>query len=172
MGLKAELIKIAETAIKILGGSPGQTVTIKGVGIGGSTVETEVYQSSGIFSRPPKNCRGIFLPIGEGRNNGATIAFSNYQITFEIIEGETVIYSSSQDGKTIKAKIYLDNDGNVNLNGSSKHLVTHAELQTALDTLTAKIATHVHAFNGSPSPTLAGLSCNIGSAKAEKVRTS
>jgi hypothetical protein len=68
------------------------------------------------------------------------------------------------------AKITIKGDA-IELNGNGKQFVTWSELNTALTTLCGLLANHVHPSNGTPSPSLAGLSCDISAAKTTTLKT-
>ena len=79
-----------------------------------------------------------------------------------------------------KATLDIDKDGNVkidspsiSLNGDSKYFVTHAELDSAIQTFITALNTHVHptAATGPASPPLVGMSLNIASAKTITIKT-
>lgn len=61
----------------------------------------------------------------------------------------------------------------IELNGNSKDFVTHAELNTALQTFITALNLHVHptAATGPPSPPTTGMSLDISTAKATKIKT-
>ncbi len=73
-------------------------------------------------------------------------------------------------------KIIIDASGDeIQLNGSSKSLVTHAELDTALQSLKTMINVHTHVTVtslGTPTPPTPPVSVNISAAEATKVKTS
>jgi phage gp45-like len=128
----AELVQIASATIKALHGAPGQAVVITGSGVGGQAVEAEVYAPAGFLSRPPKDARGVFIPIGGSRKYGVVIAGHNYKVSISLADGETAIFSTNAAGDTLKAQIVLKADGTIEINGNSKRFVTWDELNTAL----------------------------------------
>ena len=170
MGMMAELFRITDSVLKRWHSAPGDAVVVVGEGLGKQTIEAELYQPSGIMGQPPKGARGVFLPIGKGRRYGVLIATQNYQITIDIAQGETLVYSTTSDGKTIKAQVKLDGFGNIDFNGSSKRLVTYGELNTALQgfktAINAAFATKQD--GGGSSGTLA---LDISAAQTSTVRT-
>lgn len=170
MGVIAELVKIASSAVKRWHSAPGNAVVVTGTGIGGETLETELYQSPGVFGQPTKNMRGIFVPISRGRRYGIVVAVHNYKLAFAVNAGEVTIYSTSSDGETLKAYIALDASGNIKLNGSSKRLVTYAELNTALQAFkTALNAALATKLDGGGSPGV--LALDISASETQTVRT-
>ena len=91
-----------------------------GKATGGQAVEAEVYAPAGLLSRPPKDARGVFLPLGGSRRYGVVIAGHNYKVSISLADGETAIFSTTADGATLKAQIVLKADGTVVVNGGSK----------------------------------------------------
>jgi hypothetical protein len=171
MGLVAELVKVVRNYIDNRNGGPGQTIYIEAEGLGGAGINAELYGQAGIFSRPPKGSRGVFIPIGVGRRYGIVIATHNYQVNIDWVDdGGTTIFSTTADGATVKARIDLNPDGTINLNGSSKNLVTWSSLNDSLQTLisgiNAALATKQDSA-GAPGT----LWIDITSAKATTVRT-
>jgi phage gp45-like len=165
-----QIVKIVSSTFSVFRRAPGKTVNVKAQALGGVTIEAELMQSGGILHSPPRNARGILIPIGEGSRASVVIACQNYDLAIDITPGETVIYSTDSAGAHA-AKIKLDAAGKIDLNGDTKNLVTHAELQSALTTLCATLAAHVHPSNGVVSPGLVALGCNISAAKTDTIRT-
>jgi phage gp45-like len=140
MGMIAELITVVRSYVGNRNGGPGNTVYVEATGIGKTGKNAEVYSAPGIFSRPPKGSRGVFIPMN--RNYGVVLAMHNYQVVIDWTEeGETTIFSTTADGATVKARIDLKADGNIYLNGTSKYLVTWGALNSALATLVSAINT-------------------------------
>lgn len=169
MGI-AELFRITGSTYKRWRSAPGDSVIVVGEGLGKQTIEAELYQPAGFMGRPPKGARGVFLPLGKGRRYGVLIATQNYQLTIDISGGETVMFSTSLDGKELRAQIKLDNFGDIHLNGSSKYLVTYDALNTALQgfktAINAALATKVDGGGSAGTLTL-----NISAAQTQTVRT-
>lgn len=109
----AELATVESTTIDKKAGAPGKAVIVKDVGLGGGTTTTEMYQQAGVVSRPAKGARHIKIPLGTGRRSMVSIACHNYNVTIEVAEGETAIYSTTADGKTLKGQIRIGNDGKI-----------------------------------------------------------
>ena len=139
MGLE----KATDILFEKKGAAPGKAVIIQTIGAGEQERNAEMYHNPGISSAPTKEDRVISIPVGTGTK--VIIASHNYRIEVEPEAGETIIYSTNSKGDTVKSKIKLDNDGNIDLNGDTKKLVTHAELNTALQSfvvaLNAELAT-------------------------------
>jgi len=152
-------------------GEPGNTVFVEANGLGGIGMNVEAWAQAGIFSRPPKGTRGVFVPLGRGRNCGVIIAMHNYQVVIDWTEeGETTIFSTTADGQTVKARIDLKADGNIYLNGTSKYLVTWGALNVALQSLITAINSAL-AVKLDGGGTAGILSINIDGAKATTLRT-
>ncbi|MBW8003297.1 MAG: hypothetical protein FVQ80_15000 [Planctomycetes bacterium] len=108
MGLMDRLVKIRSSKIARKGNAPGDAVIVQAEATKGDVLTAELYQQPGIYSAPPKNARGVFVPLGGSRKYGVVIATHNYELNIQVAEGETTIYSTTVDGKTIKALISLD----------------------------------------------------------------
>lgn len=165
----AELVRVVQSRIAIRNAAPGQQVVVTGKGLGGTSAEAEVYSPHGVFSRPPKGSKVLMLPISGGKTR-VVIAGVNYQVEVEfLLSGETVIYSTDADGDTVKAKIYLDTNGNISLNGNSKRFVTYAELASALSSFISALNLHVHGSAGTPPVT--PMTLDISAAQTTTVKT-
>jgi len=174
VGLMDRLVKISSSKIGRKGSAPGDAVICQAEATKGDVLTAELYQQPGIYSAPPKGARGIFVPVGGSRKYGVIIATHNYELNIQVAEGETTIYSTTVDGKTIKALISLDGEGNIDFNGNSKRLVTHGELNTALQNMVTWINAHMHATaaTGPPvAPTPPLLTLDISAAETQTVRT-
>jgi hypothetical protein len=142
----AELISVASTTIKALRGSPGKTVNVTATGIGGTSIEAEYYQTGGVFHRPAKKMRGIFIPIGPSRRYGVILGGTQYQINITVDEGGTVIYATDATGSIVKASITLDVAGKIEIKNEAQNLKT--VLDGIIDHLSA--LTTIPCVNGSP----------------------
>lgn len=120
---------------------------------------------------------GEFLVINRIKDSDSfmvTIGGVNQNIAPTTDRGERLIYSVSADGKTKKASALFKNDGTLELNGNSKKLVTHAELNTAIQTFITALNLHVHtsAAAGSPTtPPVTSLSMDISSSATTTLKT-
>jgi len=130
----AELGIITETLIDRSSSAPGDSFVVKAKGIGGGILKLNLFQQPGLISRPPKGTRIVALPVGNGRREMYSIATKNYEINFTISEGATTIFSTSSDGKTLKARVELDNTGKIKIANESK------SLKTILDSLIDHLA--------------------------------
>ncbi len=166
------LMRLVKTAFARKGNAPGDSYITQAGGAEGDVLTPEVYTLPGIVSCAPDGTLGLFVPFSGRR--GVIAATNNYQITIDVARGETTIYSTTPDGKTIKARLDLDGEGNIDLNGDSKRLVTHAELNTALQNMVTWINAHMHATaaTGPPvTPTPPLLILDISAAETQTVRT-
>jgi phage gp45-like len=158
----AELATITETEIDRSSSAPGDSFVIKAKGLGGGMLKLNLYQQPGLVSRPPKGTRAIAIPVGEGRREMYSIATKNYEINFTISEGATTIYSTSADGKTLKARIELDNTGKIKIANETKNL------KTILDGLIDHLAalTTIPAVVGTPLTLNPTVIANLNADKA------
>lgn len=173
MGLMAQIAKVFANSQEKLNGAIGKTVVTSANGLGGQGIKAESYSPAGLVSRPPIESRGIFIPIA-GRRYGVFIGFMNYNLPDVVLkDGETLLYSTTQGGSAFKSKVYLDDQGRINLNGDTKYFVTHAELDTALQAFKNALNTHTHptAATGPPSPPTVPLTLDISAAKTTTIRT-
>lgn len=150
----SQLVRTIKSKFQTRKGYPGQSVVSNVQGFRAKDVE--VYGLAGVVCIPPESARMVYVPYG-GTYRGVCIGGHNYLIEHQGEQGDTIIFSTTADGKTIKAKIHLhadgsisiESDGNVSvntdgkittsataveLNGNTKAFVTHAELNTALQT--------------------------------------
>lgn len=132
----------------------------------------------------------LLFPLKKG--DGCMIVFSEEGIG-SFLKGETTVASDSLARFSLtdavcmpglwsfknipdseKSTIIIDDDGNVELNGGGKRLVTHAELDTALQTFMLALNAHIHTgvttgpgSSGPPAP----MTLDISSSKTETIRT-
>jgi len=163
------LVEVVKSVFTTRTTAPGKAVIIHSKASGNVDRTTELYHLPGISSAPTPEDKAIEIPLdGGGR---VIVATHNYRLEISVTAGETIIYSTDATGGTKKAEIKLDTDGNIDLNGSSKKLVTHAELNTALQTfITALNANLGTKLDGSGTP--GALALNIALSETAKVRTS
>jgi len=185
MGLISTLVSLTKAALKTKGNAPGQSAVAQAAGLAGQVLTPEIYQAPGLFALPGDGTKGIFLKVGGGGRYGVVVAVQNYQITIDVGgQGGTSIFSTTADGKTVKAKIVLKPDGTIEANGSTKRLVTFQELQDVLSAMNTAIKGHTHVVTGaadpsshvvsgsaSASPGLATMSADITTAKTTTLKT-
>jgi len=158
----AELFKLTRSFYSKKSGAPGNTLTVEGSGLGKSSCTFEGYQHHGFTSRPPKGARVVVLPVGEGRRVMVSIAEHDYNLDLEVGDGETTIYSTSADGKTLKAQIALDASGKIKIANATKSLATIlSSLLNHLEGLTT-----VNCVQGSPVTLNPATTANLEQDKA------
>lgn len=69
--------------------------------------------------------------------------------------GESVLFSTSENGKDLKSYIRLNNDGTMHQNGDADNLVGFLELKDGFDKLKADFNNLITAFNTHKHPTAA-----------------
>jgi len=162
------LMRLAKTALARKVNAPGDSYIAQAEGIDGDVLTPEVYGLPGVVSCAPDGTIGLFIPFSGRR--GVVVATHNYQVKIDVARGETTIYSTTADGKTVKARIDLDASGNIKLNGDTKRLVTYAELNTALQALVTAINTaFASKLDGGGTP--GTLSLDISAAETQTIRT-
>jgi hypothetical protein len=139
-----------------------------------------IFPSSGKFS--------LLFPLNKG--DGCLVAFSeegigNFLKSTTEVDADSLARFQLSDAICIPglwsfknvpsstSTIEIDDSGNVNINGDSRNLVTHAELNTALQTFITALNLHVHpgvtsgaASTAPPSP----LSIDISASKVNTVK--
>lgn len=159
---------VKELLYKKKGSAPGKSIVLKTRSAGDQERETEHYQLHGISSGTTPDSRAV--EVSTGTAGRVIIATHNYNLEVEVEAGQTKIYSTSADGKTLKSVIDLDVDGNILLNGDSKTFVTHSELNTALQTFVTALNTNLAAkLDG--GGTAGVLTIDISSAATTTVKT-
>lgn len=141
-----ELGKLTKAFFSTFHGARGSANNIFADGLGGAGLSAESYQHHGFSSAPPKGTTVIFVPVGRGRKYGVVCAEHNYQVSVEMAYGGTTIYSTTADGKTVKARIELDNAGLIKVTNGTK------SLKTVLDSIITHLSalTTIPCVNGSP----------------------
>lgn len=164
-----EIVEISNAEIRRLRASPGDSVVVKGTGLGGAGREATLYQQHGFRSRPIDGTRGIFVPLGSGTREGVVIATENYTLDITLDAGGAAIYSTDASGAA-QALIKLRADGTVEMNGDTKRLVTHAELATALATFVGLLNTALGTkLDGSGTP--GALTLDISASQTTTLKT-
>ena len=151
----------------------------------------ELFQHEGFHHIPEKGSEGILIHVVNGENLGITIC-PRRKDAIDSSPGDTILYAT-KNGKP-QCKIELLKDGsisieatnnqdinikgkNINLNGTSKNLVTYAELNQALKEYSKKVLvefTKLTSLVGKlgSSYVLGDVSIDISKSKSEKVKTS
>jgi len=188
VGLISTLVKITQGALKTKGNAPGQSAIAQAEGLAGQVLTPEVYQAPGVFGIPGDGTKGVFLKVG-GDRYGVVVAVHNYQVSIDVGKGGVAIFATTADGKTVKAKMVFKADGTIastadgiaktdasaiELNGNTKAFVTHAELNTALQTFITALNLHVHTGAGPGNPTtppVTPMSVDISAAATTTIKT-
>jgi hypothetical protein len=170
------LRKIVGTMFKKKATAPGKSVVAQVSSSGEVTRTVELYHPPGIVSTPTPD--DIAVEVSTGRTGRAIIASKNYRIEIEPASGELILFSTNENGSTEQAKIHLKNDGaiqitsngNIEINGNSKSLVTHAELDAALQ-MYVGLVNVLFASKIDGGGAAGTLSLNIASAATTTVKT-
>ena len=118
------LMTLTKTIFARKGNAPGDSYIAQAEGVKGDVLTPEVYTLPGIVSCAPDGTLGVFLPISGRR--GVIVSTNNYQVRIEVERGETTIYSTTPDGKTVKAKMELKSSGAINITPAAGQNVTLA----------------------------------------------
>ena len=163
MGVLAELGKVFSTSFASLRGTPGKQVNAKATGLGDAGMEGEVAQSPGILGRPPKDSRGVFIRLT--KRYGIFVGFINYKLNFPALQqGETLLHSTDADGATLKATVYLDQNGVVVINSGTASGVKFEQLESSLASFLTALNTSLATAGGTP------VTLNISTAKATNTK--
>lgn len=135
------------------GAAPGKSVLLKTKSGASQEREIELYHPPGISSAPTPEDRVVTIPVGSGVR--VAVATHNYRIEVEPEAGETIIYSTNADGSTKQAEVKLTPSGDIELNGNSKTFVTHAELDTALQTFVTALNAEFATINAGAAAAIA-----------------
>jgi phage gp45-like len=145
-----------------------ETNIVKVEGFDEDIFEAEPYQHFGFLSKAIKGTKFISAFLSNNKRNIITIASKNYNVTIEINDGETCIYSTDSNG-SVKASIILKADGTINmtgnanlsltsdgkisLNGNSEAVVLGNTLLTKLNETITVLKTHNHPNGNQGAPT-------------------
>ena len=167
------LYTIVKMIWQVLRRSPGEAITIQVESGLGESREIEYYQLPGISAGPTPQDRAATIEMNGFR---VAVASLNYRVAVEPQTGELIIYSTDADGAATQAMVRLKTDGNIDLNGDSKTLVTHGELDAALQGLVDYINAHTHTISsgssaGTTTPPVSSTSLDISTAEAATLRT-
>lgn len=150
--------------------APGAAITIQVESATGENREIEYYQLPGISAGPTPEDRAATVDLGGYR---VAVASHNYRIEVEVDAGAVTIYSTNAAGDTVQSRIDLDVDGNIDLNGNTKTFVTHAELNTALQSFITALNLHTHPdpVSGTSGPPTTPMTLDISAATTTTIRT-
>ena len=62
---------------------------------------------------PPEDCKAIEFKLGRGRGYLVSVAYHNQSILPQAIHGEKRLFSTNQAGNTVKAEVFLKQDGTI-----------------------------------------------------------
>lgn len=166
----SRLYTIVKMIWQALRAAPGKAITIQVTNDIGEDREIEYYQLPGISAGPTPNDRAATISMNGYR---IAVASHNYRIEVETESGAMTLYSTNATGDTVQARIDLDTAGNIDLNGNGRTLVTHAELDAALQTFISALNLHTHPdpVSGTSGPPTSPMSLDITAAEASTVRT-
>ena len=179
--------KAVSTIFTRRGSAPARSLVVQIKAGAGEERTAEIYHPPGMASAPSSGDRVVMIRLGNSARR-IIVATHNYQLEIDLAEGEVAVYSTNADGSAVASRIDLDNDGNIDLNGSDKRLVTIGELNTALESfqtsldraLAGAITGHTHVYAPGPStpiPTAPGVgaapatSLDISASETTTVRT-
>jgi len=114
--------KITSTEYKRKGSNPGKSLIIKTLAAGNQERETELYNVPGIASGPTPD--DIAVEVPSGTSGRIAVATQNYRLEVEVTAGQTKIYSTSADGETLEALIFLDETGKITIENDAQNLAT------------------------------------------------
>jgi hypothetical protein len=163
----SRLYTIVKMIWQTLRRSPGAAITIQVESQLGETREIEYYQLPGISAGPTPQDRAATIDMNGYR---VAVASHNYRVEVEPEAGQVIIYSTNASGDTEQARISLNTDGTIDLNGTGKTLVTHAELNTALQLMLTTINANLGAKRDGGG-TAGTATLDISAAEAATLRT-
>ena len=127
-------------------------------------LECELYGSPGEDSTPLPDDQCLIVR----RDESGQFVLVNEPITNP---GEKFLYSRNLAG-LIQSKIYLKNNGTIEINGNLDNLVTFADLKTAFDSFITTYNSHTHNETGSVTAIPNQQSgASIDNAKANNLKT-
>ena len=168
--LYARMVELKNASFQTLQDSIGPAVVMTGKQ-DIATWTPEVWGVPGVWVMPPDSTWGIRLPVGGDEHFAPVIATHHYKTPRPTLaKGETAIGATNTAGDTLGAKTVYRGDGTQELNGTGKFLVTHAELNVALQTMLTLInANFALKLNGAGATGTATL--DISTAKAATLKT-
>src|SRR5574344_1419055 len=119
-----EQIKVLSAAIKKRTGAPAAQAVVQGKGITEQTAE--VYPLPGLFVVPPNGAKLLLIPLEAGKTRVA-VGGVNYQVSISQEQGGTTLYSTTADGKTVKALIALSPKGLISIKNEQQSIETLLE---------------------------------------------
>ncbi len=83
---------------------------------------------------PPENCRTLDVPLGRDRGFLVAAAYHNQLITPVALPGERRIFSTGEDGTTVKAEVFLKQDGSFIIKNSAATFSVSAAGKVLIET--------------------------------------
>lgn len=137
--------------------------------------DVDRVQEWGFSSMPPDGSDGVVVFVGGNRDHGVVIASGNRKDRPPLEAGESAMWTKDVVIKIDKdKKVTVTGAESVEFMGSSKHLVTWEDLNSALAQFATSAISHTHNVTapGSPSGPAVGFpSFDISAAKATKLKT-
>ena len=166
--LYARAVELKNASLQTQQGSPGPAVVATGKQ-DISTWTPEVWGIDGFWTMPSNGTWGIRLPVGGDERFSPVIAMHHYKAPRPTLaKGERAMGASGPNGDTLGGIVIARNDGTLEINGTGKFLVTHAELDLALQTMLTALKAHLTAAGDPSSGTL---TLDISTAKAATLKT-
>lgn len=158
---------------------------VKVLRLGKSDVQTgKESMPFGIDSAPIKDMVGVFMDTSE---KGKPVLIGYFNKNQLAQPGETRLFSVDSNG-TLKAYVWLKNDGKIYLNGDADNAVRFSKLEQGFNKLKEDLNNHIQKYNtfatayapGSPSttgtpptaPTSTASTASISDAKIENIKVS
>ena len=180
--------EVTSAAMEKRGTASAPNLVIQVLGPDDQQRSAELYTPPGISSAPTPNDKTLAVPVGQGGR--IVIAVHNYKIEVPVEPGEMLVYSTDPGGENVKASARFGTDGSitvdadggagtvtvnaatVELGGSTKSLVTHGELDRALQTFVTALNNHIHtAPSGATLIPTNPMNIDISASEAKKVKT-
>jgi len=140
---------------------------IKIKGMGKSDIQTcEEASPFGVDSNPIKDMIAVYSKTGE-MGSTVIVGYLNKNQLADV--GENRLYSTDADGLE-QNYIWLKNDGDIEIGGSSDNMVRFSVLEAAFNQFKQEFNAHVHPSNGAP-PTIPS-TADISGAKINEIKTS
>ncbi len=116
------MARITAIDYKVKGTNDGKSTVIKTEAGAGQERETELYHPPGFASGPTVDDEAVVVSVGS--SGRIAVATQNYRLEVEVTAGQTIIYSTSADGETLKGQILLDETGKITIENETQNLAT------------------------------------------------
>lgn len=164
------LVRLRMVDGEILSIPPIENVPVIFPIVKGFSLEFPLEKGDGVEVRFCEEGLGAFL---KGKTEVDGDSFARFALTDAICTPG--LWSPKSRPAKPKATIKIDKDGNINFNGDSKNLVTHEELNGALQTFITALNLHIHSGvttgPGVSGPPGTPLNIDISNSKADTLRT-